>query len=108
MTVEPAALRARHETVIDIASLAGECRAQDIDERRLLIAAKALTAKYAAGVTLWPSERDALDRALGRLLALDAIENRRHSAIWQIAVAASRIFEGCRRRLRRLRQERAA
>ncbi len=106
--VEPAALRARHEAVLDVAALAGECRDQDVDERRLLLAAKHLTAKLAAGCALWPSERTALDDALTRLLTLDGIENRRHGAIWQIAVAFSRVFEGCRRRLRRLRLERAA
>lgn len=109
MTItEPAALRARHEIVLDVAALAGECRDQDIDERQLLLAAKTLTAKLAAGCVLWPSERAALDDALTRLLTLDRIENRRHGAIWQIAVACSQIFEGCRRRLRRMRLERAA
>lgn len=106
--VEPAALRARHEVVIDVAALLADCRDQDVDERRLLLHAKSLSAKIAAGVALWPSERVSLDATLTALLTLDRVENGRHGAAHQLAVAFSRIFEGCRRRLRRLRVERVA
>jgi phage terminase Nu1 subunit (DNA packaging protein) len=107
-TQEPCALREHHERVMDVAALAAECQDQDVDERRLLLAAKARTAKLAAGVILMPSERQQLDRIIERLIALDDAENERHDAIQRIAVAVSKVFDGCRRRLRRLLLQREA